>query len=195
MALVGLDGRWLRVNRALCAIIGYSEEELLQKKFQDITHSDDLEADLGHVRDLVDGRQRSSQMEKRYFHHDGHVVWINLTASLVRDGAGRPAHFVSQIEDITARKHAEEALRKSQQMFQRLFESSPDAVVLVGRDSRIVRANARVEAMFGWAGDALLGQPLEILLPERFHARHDAHLAVYFQNPHARSMGAGLSPA
>jgi PAS domain S-box-containing protein len=110
MAIVGLDGRWLRVNKSLCEIVGYAEAELLQKTFQDITHPDDLDTDLALLRELMDGGRRVYQMEKRYFHRDGHVVWIRLTASLVRDSAGAPLHGVAQIEDIMERKQLEENL-------------------------------------------------------------------------------------
>ncbi len=113
MSLVGLDGRWLRVNKALCEIVGYAEFELLQKTFQDITHPDDLETDLSLVRELIAGQRRFYQMEKRYFHRAGHSVWIRLTASLVRDASGTPLYFVSQIEDITERKRLEENLARA----------------------------------------------------------------------------------
>ena len=75
MALVGIDGRLLRVNRALCEIVGYSEEDLLEKTFQDITHPDDLEADLEYFRRMLAGEIRTYQMEKRYLHAEGHEVW------------------------------------------------------------------------------------------------------------------------
>ncbi|MBC7368943.1 MAG: PAS domain S-box protein [Undibacterium sp.] len=104
MALIGLDGRWLRVNRALCEIVGYSEDVLRQKTFQDITHPEDLAVDLTHVGELLAGHRGFYRMEKRYFHSEGHIVWINLTASLVRGAEGEPLYFVSQIEDITERK-------------------------------------------------------------------------------------------
>jgi PAS domain S-box-containing protein len=110
MALVGLDGRWVRVNKSLCEIVGYTEAELLQKTFQDITHPEDLEADLALARELSAGRRRFYQLEKRYLHRAGHSVWIRLTGSLVRDAAGTPLHFVAQIEDITERKQLEEKL-------------------------------------------------------------------------------------
>ena len=113
MALVAPEGRFLRVNRSLCQIVGYAEAELLASTFQDITHPDDLASDLDQIRGVLDGQIASYQMEKRYLHKDGHIVWIVLSASLVRDGAGHPLHFVSQIEDITARKRAEEALRRA----------------------------------------------------------------------------------
>ncbi len=113
MALVGLDGRWLRVNPAICEIVGYPSAELLKKTFQDITHPEDLAADLAHTRALLAGQQRTYQMEKRFLHRHGHVVWINLTVSLVRDAEGRPVHFVSQIQDITARKELETKLAEA----------------------------------------------------------------------------------
>ncbi len=114
MAIVGLDGRWIRVNHSLCEIVGYSADELIKKTFQDITHPDDLDSDLRHVQDLLDGVERFYKMEKRYFHRSGRTVWIKLTASLVRNIAGAPVQFVSQIEDITARREGELALATAQ---------------------------------------------------------------------------------
>ncbi|HWG91348.1 MAG TPA: PAS domain S-box protein [Candidatus Thermoplasmatota archaeon] len=109
MALVAPDGRWLKVNRALCDIVGYSQQELLSKSFQDITHPEDLEADLGLVKRVLAGELRSYQLEKRYLHRDGHAIWILLSVSLVRDTTGEPRYFISQIEDISARREAEVA--------------------------------------------------------------------------------------
>ncbi len=110
MALVAPDGRWLRVNRRLCEIVGYSNQELLQRRFQDLTHPDDLQGDLLHVRKMLAGVIGSYQLDKRYIHRDGHVVWITLSVSLVHDADGEPLYFVSQIEDITERKRSQIAL-------------------------------------------------------------------------------------
>lgn len=110
VALVAPDGRWLRVNRALCVLLGYTAEQLLAGSFQDITHPDDLEADLSLVGDVLAGRRDGYEMEKRYIRADGEAMWGLLTVSLVRDEDGTPVHFVSQIQDVTARKHAESAL-------------------------------------------------------------------------------------
>ena len=107
VALVALDGRWLRVNRSLCDIVGYSEPELLASDFQTITHPDDLEADLSYVRQLIAGEIRNYHMTKRYLHKQGHIVWILLSVSLMRNEAGEPLYFISQIQDITERKQAE----------------------------------------------------------------------------------------
>src|SRR5215216_5448810 len=107
-----LDGRWLRVNQRLCDIVGYSREELLEKTFQDITHPDDLDADLEKVHQLLAGKIETYSMEKRYVKKDGSIVWVNLTGSLVREPSGDPKYFIAVIEDITERKQAEEALQE-----------------------------------------------------------------------------------
>jgi diguanylate cyclase (GGDEF)-like protein/PAS domain S-box-containing protein len=111
MALVGLDGRFLQVNRSLCRIVGYPEEELLEKTFQQLTYPDDLEADLEYVGRMLAGEIRTYQMEKRYFHKDGHVVWGLLNGSLVHDEEGEPHYYIAQIQDVTERKQAEERLQ------------------------------------------------------------------------------------
>ena len=110
VALVAPDGRWLRVNRALCSLLGYSADELLAGSFQDITHPADLHADLELVESVLAGRVDGYEMEKRYLRKDGTVIWALLTVSLVRADDGTPRHFVSQVQDITARKQAEAAL-------------------------------------------------------------------------------------
>jgi PAS domain S-box-containing protein len=107
IAHVAPDGRWLRVNRRLCEIVGYSAEELLGGRFQDITHPDDLDADLAYVAEMLAGTRQTYSMEKRYLHRDRTAVWINLTVALVRDAAGAPRHFISVIEDISERKRSD----------------------------------------------------------------------------------------
>lgn len=116
MALVSPEGRWLKVNRATCDLIGYSHEELMNKTFQDITHPDDLESDLKNVQELLAGKIRSYRMEKRYFHKQGHVVWALLSVSLVRDAQGKPVHFISQIQDISEAKLSADKVRRSEAM-------------------------------------------------------------------------------
>jgi PAS domain S-box-containing protein len=93
--------------------VGYPEDELFELRFQDITHPDDLEADLVNVRRALDGEISTYSMENRYLKKDGSIVWVSLAVSLVRDGSGAPVHFIGVIEDITARKTSELALQSS----------------------------------------------------------------------------------
>ena len=120
MALVSPEGKWLRVNRSICKITGYSEAELLERTFQDITHPDDLDQDLEYVRKMLAGEIDTYQMEKRYFRKDGTIVWILLSVSLVRTKSGEPLFFISQIQDITRQKTSEQKLAKATAEIKRL---------------------------------------------------------------------------
>jgi diguanylate cyclase (GGDEF)-like protein/PAS domain S-box-containing protein len=110
MAIVSPNGRWLRVNPALCETLGYDESELLACSFQDITHPDDLGNVLVQLDKQLNSALPSCQIEQRYLHKFGHSVWVLLTMSLIRDPAGEPIHFVCQFQDITRRKQTEERL-------------------------------------------------------------------------------------
>jgi PAS domain S-box-containing protein len=128
MALVALDGRWLKVNRSLCRLVGYEEDELLSLTFQDITHPDDLDADLNQVQRILRGEIETYEMEKRYIRKDGAIVWILLTVSLVNDAAGAPLYFVSQIQDITDRKRAEATLQETYAELNRVLGAVSDCL-------------------------------------------------------------------
>lgn len=104
MAIVGLDGRFLEVNDVWTEIVGYSRQDLLALDFRSITHPDDLALDVAHIKELLAGRSRSFASEERYVRKDGQIVWIQLNIGLIRDPAGKPLCFVSQIQDITERK-------------------------------------------------------------------------------------------
>jgi PAS domain S-box-containing protein len=113
MALVGLDGRFLKVNPAFCDLVGYGPAQMLGLDFQTITHPDDLETDLDHLAQLTAGEISSYQMEKRYIRADRSVVSVNLSASMVTEADGKPRHFIAQVQDLTARKAVEAELRQA----------------------------------------------------------------------------------
>jgi diguanylate cyclase (GGDEF)-like protein/PAS domain S-box-containing protein len=110
MALGGLDGRFLQVNPAICDLVGYDEDALLAMSFTELTHRDDLAEEEKLQAEVVAGERASYRLEKRYLHRDGHEVWVELWAALVRDPGGVPQHFVKQVEDITVRKQVERGL-------------------------------------------------------------------------------------
>lgn len=107
MALVAPDGHWMRVNKALCNLLGYPSDELMRTDFQSLTHPDDLENDLDYVQQMLEGRRENYQMEKRYFHKSGRVIWTLLSVSMVWDDDGKPDYFIAQMQDITERKEME----------------------------------------------------------------------------------------
>ena len=114
IAHVAPDGRFLRLNQRFCNIVGGSYDDLVARTFQDITHPDDLAADLAHMRQLLAGEAETFTMEKRYFRKDGEIVWANLTVSLLRQATGEPDYFISVVEDITQRKQVEAQLQAYQ---------------------------------------------------------------------------------
>ena len=168
MALVGTDGRFLRTNRSLCNMLGYREVELLGKTFQDITHPDDLDADLDQVRRMLVGEIRTYQMEKRYFHREGHVVWVLLSVSLVHDEEGEPLYFVSQIQDISERKRAEQKIRAAEQRYRTLVEQIPAVTYIdpVDDPETSLYTSPQIEQMLGYTPQEWQN---EKLWPKRLH--------------------------
>ncbi|MBU2927558.1 sensor histidine kinase [Winogradskyella psychrotolerans] len=106
ISIVSLDGVWIKVNQSIVNLLGYEEAELYKLNFRDITHRDDIESDLAHMQQLLDGEIDNYQIEKRYFHKKGYVVWTLLSVSLVRDENDEPVYFISQLADISTQKSA-----------------------------------------------------------------------------------------
>lgn len=104
IAIVGLDYRWVKVNRSLIELLGYSETEFYSMKFPDITHKDDVDGDIEQLNKLLNRDIESYQIEKRYFHKNGNVVWTLLSVSMERHTDGSPLYFISQVVDITKQK-------------------------------------------------------------------------------------------
>ncbi len=128
MCLVSLEGQPLAVNPQVCQMFGYSESELLSLSVGDITYPDDRGSDQEYVRELLAGTQPYYHMDKRFLHKNGQTIWARISVSLVRDLQENPLYFISQIQDITARKEAQQALQKSQARFQKLAANVPGAI-------------------------------------------------------------------
>jgi PAS domain S-box-containing protein len=159
MALVSPDGRWLEVNRVLCRIVGYTREELLATTFQAITHPDDLEADLDYVRQMLARTIENYQMEKRYVHKDGRIVWALLNVALIWRNDGSPRHFISQIEDITERKRVEEQLLVQT----KAMEAAAFAIVITDSDGTISWVNRAFTKLTGYTREETVGQNPRVL--------------------------------
>lgn len=163
--LTAPDGTWLRVNRSFGEILGYSESELLALSFKDIAYADDVVARAKDIERLVSGEIREHRAQKRCLHKDGRLVWVDVWTSLIRDGAGDPLRFISQIEDITERKRIAATLHAAQvqqaEISQRLelilANLHGSAVVLYDRELRLrfcegpLFANADLSQMLGQA--------------------------------------------
>lgn len=149
LGIVAADGRWLRVNRALCEILGYTEDELLGLRFQDITHPLDLDADLVQNTRLFAGEIDRFAMQKRYLRKDGRAIDVHLAVALVRDEQGRPRHTVAQIIDLSARVEAETQLREHELLYRAITESSPVGIFVDVPGVRCVYVNPAYERISG----------------------------------------------
>ncbi len=155
MVLSDMSGRCTKVNRALCEMLGYTEHELLNMSFAEVTHPDDLEANLNQAVRLAMGEIPSFIVRKRYIHKSGHIVWVRMSASVVRNQEGRPDYVVSQIEDITESAIAEETLRESEDRFRAISEHSHTAICLINTKGKIIWVNDAFVKMGGYPKDVV----------------------------------------
>ncbi len=147
MALISADGQWRRVNGSLCQILGYSEQELLATNFQEVTYPDDLGDDLVHIYQLLEGKRRIDQREKRYLHKSGTPIWVLQSASVARNAGGEALHLILQIQDITERKRAEEQVHHA--AFHDALTGLPNRTLLSDRLSlALARAKRNKEYQF-----------------------------------------------
>lgn len=166
MALIDENGKWLKVNKRVCEIVGYTESELMQLTFQDITHPDDLNADLSYLEELVADKRRFYQMEKRYFHKNGNIVYIILAVSMVKNEEGKVHYFVSQIIDITEWKLVEQKLKLALAKNQAILDASTlVAIISTDTEGIITEFNNGAERMLGYNSDELIGK----YSPKIFH--------------------------
>lgn len=157
IAVVSTDGRWLHVNESVCRIVGYTESEIRRLRFQDITHPEDLRADLGYVQEMLARKRSHYRMEKRYFHRNGSIIWIELSVSLLWNEDGTPKYFISQFTDITARKQMEMELRKREELFRRLTDDTPAMLWMSDANLRCYHFNKSCLAFTGRTLEEELG--------------------------------------
>jgi diguanylate cyclase (GGDEF)-like protein/PAS domain S-box-containing protein len=168
MALFNPDGEYVRVNRALCAILGRSELDVLGRRDQEFTHPEDRAADVEAAWRILEGDVDTHQCEKRLVRPDGSIVWVLVNLTFLRDAADLPLSWVAQIQDITARRQAEEELRRERDLSEAVVAAMNDGFALT-RDGEIVMVNDALCRLTGFARDELLGArpPYPYWPPER----------------------------
>ena len=167
IAHVDAQGQILRVNEKLCDIVGYAGEKLVGKTFAEITHPDDLAANLALFGPLMRGELPSFVMEKRFFREDGAIVWTYLTVSLQRDAAGQPAYCIAMVQDISERKRLEQALREGERRWRGLTEALPQLVWSAAPDGACDYFSRQWTEHTGVSESGLLGwRWLEVLHPD-----------------------------
>jgi len=159
MVLVSPQGKFLKVNKSICELLGYTPEELITKTFQELTHPDDLEADMALLHKTLNKEIQTYQMEKRYFHKSGATIWIVLNVSLVLDHLGEPLYFVSQIKDITEQKITEAALRESERRWAFASEGSGGGIWDLDLKNNTIFHSKQCLAMIGLNEDEFSSKP------------------------------------
>jgi diguanylate cyclase (GGDEF)-like protein/PAS domain S-box-containing protein len=163
MGLVAPNRRFLQVNPALCALVGYSAAELIGKDFACVTHPDDRAADDELVARMLADEISCYERDKRYVHRDGRELWVHVTVSIVRGEEGSPRYFIGQIQDITERRRIEQALRDSEERYRRIVELADEGVLTVDTDARVSYLNVRMAEMLGYPVERVLGRRLHEL--------------------------------
>jgi two-component system, cell cycle sensor histidine kinase and response regulator CckA len=186
MALSGVSGQWVRVNQALCEIVGYSESELLATTFQAITDPDDLAQTVELHRQLLAGERTRYQFDKRYVHRLGHSVWVSVAVAIIWDEEGKPRHLLAQIKDVTERVTAEETRRRQTEMLEAILDHIPAMITVVGADGHLVFANGEWSRVSGWT----LEEARELdVVAELYPSREEQARVLDFLKAAARSPG------
>jgi PAS domain S-box-containing protein len=167
IAHISSDLRWLRANETLCRIVGWPIKELVTKSLQDIVHPDDLEAELGYVQQIRDGKIDKFEMEKRCLRKDDGFIWTLLALSCVRKSDRSIDYFVGVIQDISARKRAEKELADSEARFRATFDNVAVGITHVAPDGKFLRFNKALSRLIGWPADELITKSVwEITHPD-----------------------------
>ena len=157
MVLTSPSGELLRVNEAFASMLGYSPLEISSVNFSKLTHPEDVDMSVAHLKTMIEGKTDRSRFTKRYIRKNGGIVWADIDIMLLRDSDGNPLYFVTHVRDITDRKRMEERLKSSEEKYRSVFTTTMNAILLVDKETgRIIDANPAAEKMYGYTRDELL---------------------------------------
>ncbi len=184
---VSLDGRWLKVPPTLCELLGFTEEELLNSSFKDVTHPEDFDSEWNECQRLISGEIKSFDLEKRYIHKSGRTVWVYVNCSVVEDEYGRPVHFLTYIKDITDQKLAQEALRRSEDQYRKVVESQTELICRFLPDTTLTYVNDAYCRYFSKTREELIGSKYIELVPEEIRDWAQEQANILVRNPGTRT--------
>ena len=199
LAHIGLDRRFVRVNRRLTEILGYGESDLKILTGREISHPDDADKINQQRPQLYAGEIDSLHVEKRYLKQSGETVWVAITIVLERDAAGEPLYEIAVFDDVTARKRAEAALRESEENFRHTFELAASGMAHVTLDGHFLRVNRSLCQILGYSKEELIGMSVKELShpedrdltdAERARVREGEIAAARFEKRYLRKNGA-----
>ena len=168
-----LEGRYTAANTVFQNMLGYTESELGRLNFQDVTHEEDREAELQLIGEILEGKRKHYQIEKRYRRKDGTLLWVRNNVALVPGMSDAPPFLFAVVEDITRRKQEESARRYSEERHRVVVETANDAVISADESGTIQFANHATTRTFGYDRAELIGKPLTVLMPEFMRELHE----------------------
>ncbi|MFO7884030.1 MAG: transporter substrate-binding domain-containing protein, partial [Desulfobacteraceae bacterium] len=157
----------VNANKAFAEFLGYAHNDLINRKWQEVTPSEDIEKTGKILAPLLNGEKDTERFEKRYVHKNGSFLWADVSVAMRRDVDGKPLYFMTTVVDINARKKAEEALRNSEEYQRAIISCSPVALYTVDPDANVLSWNTSAERMFGWRAEEITGTPLPIIPPDK----------------------------
>lgn len=158
VCLISTNGNLLKVNDAMCQMFGYSHQELEQMNINSIAHPDDLDLSPTFIKNAISGEANQANFDKRYIHQQGHIIWGHVSISLVRNAQNEPLYFISHVQDVTAQKEAEYALREKTEELDRYFNNALDLLCIADTDGYFRRLNPAWASTLGFSISELEGQ-------------------------------------
>ncbi len=156
----------LKVNKAFCDILGYTEEEFHAANWTEITYPDDIDVSQHHIDMLLAGEAKSVRFEKRYLHKNGSIVWVELQTTIQKDASNQPLFFLSSVSDITLKKQITDQLKETTEYLESLFNCANAPIIVWDNEYKITRFNHAFERMTGYESNEVIGMYLKILFPE-----------------------------
>jgi PAS domain S-box-containing protein len=179
ITMADFAGRFFAANSVFRNMLGYTESELYQLTFLDVTYEEDRKANQELVRELVEGKRQHFEIEKRYCRKDGALVWVRNNVALVPGIGGTAPFWFAVVEDITQRKEEESTHRYTEEKYRLVVETASDAVISLDETSTILLANPATTRVFGYTPEELIGKPLTMLMPEFLRKLHDTGFKRY----------------
>jgi diguanylate cyclase (GGDEF)-like protein/PAS domain S-box-containing protein len=193
MAIVAPDKRWVQFNDRLCEILGYSRQELSVKTWDELTHPDDLEANMVQFQRAALGEVEGYSICKRYIRRNGKIVHALVSAKNVRRADGSVKYFMTMVQDITERQQAEETLREREAILRSITDSAQDAIVMMDPEGRVSFWNPAAESIFGYRREEVLGQIVhQFLAPERYHDAYHKAFPEFHRTGRGNAIGKTL---
>lgn len=169
----------LKVNKSFCEIVGYTEEELLSKKYMEVTHPDDIKERESIICSIIAGEKNTARFESRYIHKNGNIIWVELSTFLQRDAEGKPRFFINTVNNITERKRTEEKLLQSEKKYRSVFENVQDVYYELHMDGTIIEMSPSIEIVSNglYTREDLIGKSMFDFYVD-INQRYQAHAAL-----------------